>query len=197
MKPRFDFYSVDRNDITNEVYLDLIIHRDYDTNPLRPVVKMWKGKQTKPFSNFYYSKGVANAEASIAKEKNYADARQGRKDDEKREREILKTLKPTLAVGDILVSSYGYDQTNKDFFQIVSVKGKTALVQEIGQHVEEDGYMSGRAMPNSSSKKGKPFKKLICLRSYDGTNAIESIKISECQRAYLWDGKPEYVSWYA
>ncbi|EIE8009597.1 hypothetical protein LDW55_003780, partial [Escherichia coli] len=47
----------------------------------------------------------------------------------------MKTLtfnNGTVSVGDVFVSSWGYEQTNVNFYQVISVHGKkTVTVQEI------------------------------------------------------------------
>ena len=51
-------------------------------------------------------------------------------------------------IGDIFYSSWGYDQTNVDFFQVVDLKGKrTAVVQEINAKSELCGDWSGYTRP--------------------------------------------------
>lgn len=194
-KVRFDFWINEREDAANEKYLDLNIKRDYSKED-KPVVTMWQGKQSRPFSRYFYQ-NIQRAEASILKEKQNAEARQARKDEEKRVKEELKTAKPTLVAGDILNTSWGYDQTNVEYYLILEIKGKTAILQEIGQDVQENCYMSGITTPVPTVKRGEPFQKKICMRSYDGVNVRESVKISECQRATKWDGRPNHVSWYA
>jgi len=54
----------------------------------------------------------------------------------------------TLKVGDILYTSWGYDQTNVDFFIVTRTTGKTRVyVREIASDYEATGHMSGRAWP--------------------------------------------------
>ena len=53
-----------------------------------------------------------------------------------------------LEVGDILRSSWGYDQTNIDFYQVTAVVGKRMVeIRPIGQEIREDGFMSGTCTP--------------------------------------------------
>lgn len=56
-----------------------------------------------------------------------------------------------LVVDDVLCSSWGYDQTNVDYYKVVGLIGKSMVeIVEIGQQsVEgENGYMSGQCIPN-------------------------------------------------
>ena len=52
-------------------------------------------------------------------------------------------------VGDIFYSTWGYDQTNVDFWQVVELKGtQTAIIREIRAEVSRNtGYMSGDKWP--------------------------------------------------
>jgi hypothetical protein len=94
-----------------------------------------------------------------------------------------------LAAGDVLVSSWGYEQTNVDFYQVVEVKGKTATVVAIGQTIEQNGFMSGNVKPQKDVFCGEFFKKVIC----NG----DSIKVKDhYARKTDWD-KAHYSSWYA
>lgn len=51
-------------------------------------------------------------------------------------------------VGDILYTSWGYEQTNVEFFKVVRVLEKAVEVVAIGASVEETGFMSGETRPN-------------------------------------------------
>jgi len=50
-------------------------------------------------------------------------------------------------VGDILVSSWGYDQTNVDFYAVTKVSGKRVWIREIAADYQETGFMSGKTWP--------------------------------------------------
>lgn len=52
-----------------------------------------------------------------------------------------------LKVGDILHTSWGYDQTNVEFFAVTRVSGKRVWVREIAADSEATGFMSGKCWP--------------------------------------------------
>jgi len=54
---------------------------------------------------------------------------------------------PDYKVGDILHTSWGYDQTNVEYFQITEIKGKYAILREIGAESTETGWLQGRSAP--------------------------------------------------
>jgi hypothetical protein len=49
-----------------------------------------------------------------------------------------------IKAGDILSCSWGYDQTNVDFYQVIKTTAKTATVQEIDKKNKYTGDMSGK-----------------------------------------------------
>jgi hypothetical protein len=65
-----------------------------------------------------------------------------------------------LAVGDVLRSSWGYDQTNIDFYEVVGLIGKSMVeIREIGGAGYEDGFMSGQVVPLKGDFRGEPMRK--------------------------------------
>jgi len=59
-----------------------------------------------------------------------------------------KAFVPSLKVGDVLSTSWGYDQTNVEFFQVTKLIGKAMVeVREIAQNSEETGFMCGQCVP--------------------------------------------------
>lgn len=54
-------------------------------------------------------------------------------------------------IGDIFRCSWGYDQTNVDYFEAVAVKGKYVTVRAICKKYVETGNMSGRCTPMPGS----------------------------------------------
>lgn len=52
-------------------------------------------------------------------------------------------------VGDIFYDIWGYDQTNVDFYQVVSLRAAhTAVIRRIGGRVVEESGMSGKIVPD-------------------------------------------------
>ncbi len=101
----------------------------------------------------------------------------------------LDRMKPHgLEIGHILVTCWGYDQTNREFFKVIEVPGpRTVILQEvegIDASNGKEGYMQGQSVPGETFK-GEPIK---CVANYG------SVK-PEGHYASLWDGKP--VSWTA
>jgi len=108
---------------------------------------------------------------------------------EKVARELIRIAKELVAkdsyeVGDILYSSWGYDQTNVDFYQIVATTGKSVKIREIGQKVVRSTVGADYVVAVPNDFQSSPMTKRI--------RPGAPIKISSFQRAYPWDGKPRY-----
>lgn len=69
-----------------------------------------------------------------------------------------KARERVLAVGDILRCSWGYDQTNIDFFEVTALIGKAMVeIREIAQ--EAEGEWTGKCVPMPGQFIGKPMRK--------------------------------------
>lgn len=78
-----------------------------------------------------------------------------------------------VKVGDVFRSSWGYDQTNVDYYQVLSVSNKTATFCKIAQLSESDGFLQGNCVPAPNQFIGKPFKKLIQKSSKESSAYIK------------------------
>ena len=91
-----------------------------------------------------------------------------------------------LVKGLILVSSWGYDQTNIDFYIVNGVSGQFATVSKIEAPEKSTGPMFGTKSPILPVRvTGSPIRRkmrgaYISLNSYAG--------------AYPWDGSEQEVS---
>jgi hypothetical protein len=84
-----------------------------------------------------------------------------------------------LTVGAILRSSWGYDQTNVDYYQVTALVGSTMVeVREIGCQSEETGWLSGKCVPAPGSFIGEPARYRVSPQG-------DSIRIASYASAYL------------
>ena len=116
-----------------------------------------------------------------------------------------------IKVGSFYVRSWGYDQTNVDFYKIVGVtaSGKSVKVQHWSQTRADNSGESfhDSVVPGEKPRKVSDFSNVTPDMDYwDRKKAIiekdapvtthringNSIKINSYDWAYLWDGKPEY-----
>lgn len=105
-----------------------------------------------------------------------------------------------MKVGDILKSSWGYEQTNVSFYQVVKATAKMLTVRRIGSEMESDAElsMSGKVVPKVGVFMEGSRSEELRRKVLDG----DTIKINSYAYAYLMqpreDGsfKPSYVSFY-
>lgn len=93
----------------------------------RPVAHVYVGKQSKPVRRCYY-RSLESREADVRKVFAWRAEWQAAK---VAAREAKAAWKNPYKVGDIFDSSWGYDQTNVDFFECVGVKGKMLEIRKI------------------------------------------------------------------
>jgi hypothetical protein len=96
-------------------------------------------------------------------------------------------------VGDILVSSWGYDQTNIDFYKVIGLTAKSVKIVKIGQQIhEQTGWLQETVLPDPDIVLSEPITRRVGIAS-DGY----SVKVRDYAWAYLWDGRPKHQSHYA
>lgn len=90
-----------------------------------------------------------------------------------------------VIVGDIFVSSWGYDQVNVDFYQVVKTTPQSVVLRKIDKRL-----VKGRGEPTeyytavANKFVDRPFRRK--LQDYRGP----FVKINSYAIATKWDGKP-------
>ena len=138
------------------------------------LLKAFKGKASKPA--FYYS--YKNDEAANKQISAWIDALMITNAAKIRDK-AEKNQPHNIKIGDIFRSTWGYDQTNVEFWECVSVSGALITVKEIAQQREYTESMSGNCLPIPGKFIGAEKK---CRVQY-GTR----IKVSDCAHASLLD----------
>ena len=94
-----------------------------------------------------------------------------------------------IEAGIILVSQWGYDQTNVDFYTVVKRQGDWATVQKIGQQFAgHAGFLAENVLPFDEVV-GKPIRRKV--KGFMGT---ESVNVRDYASAVPWSGEPVYQS---
>lgn len=93
-------------------------------------------------------------------------------------------------IGDILVSTWGYEQTNVTWYQVVRVPGPKSIEIRCIEHgaMTYSTTMSGTVLPKPDAFKDEPITKRV---RPDGTIKVDHAVASR------WDGKPKFWSSYA
>ncbi len=153
------------------------------------LLKGWYGKARVPhksLSGYYYRTAEERANKVETVVSNLA-RHEARKIENRKKKSGVKAS-DFWAVGDVVEYSWGYDQTNVDFFQVVRVLKKSVEIAEIGQKCDDHGGPSGgHCAPVRYKNLGKPFKKMVTASGYLSFDHGIGTK---------WDGKQVWTSSY-
>lgn len=106
-------------------------------------------------------------------------------EDRKLERRAERKQPHTLKCGDVLYSSWGYEQTNVDFYQVTKVVGVNSVqIRPIAQCIERSEGHSDHVVPVTDSFRGEAMTKRVQPGNY--------MRIASYANAYPWDGRAKY-----
>lgn len=189
-KTRISYLMLKNNARLEESPLWKVVRFDVEKNgKIYPGCCCFSGNSSKEYNRFYYHNSE-DMEKAISNFKTNCESNEARKIANRKERsEYVPTSKP----GDIFVSTWGWEQTNVDFYQLVEVNKKTGVFIEIGSKMVEHGpgwsSMSAHVVADPEVKVGDIFRKQILPG--------EIINLESYKYCHKWDGSPEYMSWYA
>jgi hypothetical protein len=109
------------------------------------------------------------------------------------------TVADMVKVGDIFHYQWGYDQTNCEYFQVVSVKCKTATLRNIGSKSVpgSGGFMSERVSPVKDAFITGRMAETITKRIKAGYNGLPCFTMSFGTLSLTSESETHYSSWYA
>lgn len=148
----------------------------------RPCAMGFAGRRQKPDFWVRYSTAAAR-EAAVRTYFASAQAIAAR-----RQSSRIKPRK--LEVGHILSASWGYDQTNVDWFQVTALIGSTMVeLRPIAtNNTEATGWASGKCFPVADQFTGEPIR-----RRAKG----DAVRVDDSRYATLWDGRAQNWTAYA
>ncbi len=153
---------------------DALAYLYTDKHRQRPCALVYYGKQAKALAHHSY-RTEAEREKSVTRYFEGRRATLARKQEHKANR-----LAPNkLQVGDILNTCWGYDQTNREFFEVTEVCGQFVIIREIAQAREDTCYQQWRCAPQSGKFIGEPMRKLVQYGDH--------ITIDDVRTAHLWN----------
>ncbi|CAD7741035.1 hypothetical protein LMG31884_47200 (plasmid) [Xanthomonas hydrangeae] len=106
------------------------------------------------------------------------------------ERQAAKQKAHTLAVGDVLYSSWGWEQTNISFYEVVAVRGAVVDLRLLHQDKRYTSDVSGTCTPCRGSYAGDVLKG----KRPNGDNRI---RLNSYSSASVYDGIPKAWTSYA
>lgn len=128
--------------------------------------------------SFRYSFGSqAKRAAYVAEFLRNADAAAARRAATAVERKTVLAKPTTLVLGDVLSCSWGYDQTNVEYFEITKICGaRTIEIRKIKALREDTGFMTGLCVPTKGDYVSEPMRKKV--------SANETVRIYSFASAY-------------
>ncbi len=107
------------------------------------------------------------------------------------ERKARDSRPHQLQAGHVLVCSWGYEQTNVDFYQVTRVVSANMVeIRKIASTTtKETGWAQGQSVPLLDNFTGEAMRK----RVRDG----DRVTITDYASARLWDGTPQNWTAYA
>ena len=96
-----------------------------------------------------------------------------------------------IELNSIMVCSWGYDQTNIDYYQVTAVTEKMVTLRKLKTRVVDSTSTSDRVAPveNEFDPHGKPIKRRVVV--YDG---VPRVKIESYASARPWDGQARHAT---
>ena len=89
-------------------------------------------------------------------------------------------------------ASWGYDQTNIDYYEVVSRTAKTVQLRPIAKRlVRATGDMSELVEPIPGKYIGSAFRRKV------HTEHRDAVQIDSVSAAYPWDGTPDHQTHWA
>ena len=116
----------------------------------------------------------------------------------------IEKVKVTPKIGYILYSSWGYDQTNIDFYKVVKVSEFSVWIQKLNSAITE---VTGWAHQNVVATDSSTYE--VRISDYDEPAVYETrtypvrrhkiqsysdgygVSLNSFASAFLWDGKPK------
>ena len=167
----------------------------FTDNQQRPCARIWKGRQSKPIYAFYFDSeehrtSFINQKVALSQDQlDFKNAKKAERDN----------FVPTVKVGDIFCSSWGYEQTNVGFYQVLEKPSKhfvivRELCQDIVNGTLDDGGMSCKVTTRKDKfiEKSLPTKYKVAKYGNE-----QGIRIHRSETATIWNGREKYKSWYA
>ena len=111
-------------------------------------------------------------------------------EEKQRQEEAEQNKMNGISKGTIFYSSWGYEQTNIDFYQVIELKGKSTIVLlEMKKNtMREDGFMTGLCEPVENSFTGEKITRRV--------SRYGSVAIASFIPAFVWRGEQKRWSSY-
>ncbi len=153
-------------------------------------LQMYYPKAKKPFCNILSKTEDLREEYKEKQIKAYYEL-QTLKARRKEARKATPEKLSTVPIGSIFNWSWGYKQTNQNYYQLIELKGQLGTFRELAQERHETDFLQGDCKPIKDNFIGEPFKKKIQFQNNEAYIKMESF--GWCN---LWDGRTDYYTAY-
>lgn len=169
---------------------DAVAYLYANANGAYVLAVVYCGKRTKPDWHFRFK----NEERREKAVREYFEARRAtlqRKVDAAAAVKAKRAAGHGLQVGQVLVTSWGYDQTNIDWYQVTELVGSSSVkIRQIrGINTRDTGWATGECVPDIDNFKGPEMVKR--------PDEYGAVKIASYAYARVWDGRPRSWTAYA
>lgn len=120
----------------------------------KPAATIFVGKRAKPYSCFSYLTEAARERAVRLAFEGRRAALQRKAEADAARKEWKHSYKP----GDLFCASWGYEQTNIDWYECIEVRGSMLIVREIAQARTYDMGDRGQCVPQPGTYIGDPIR---------------------------------------
>lgn len=155
-----------------------------------PIGIIFSGKSSKPISNYVYpgENGLEIFSRSVDRAITNAKARAEVIAQRKEQNKL--TSDHDIKVGDIFYTSWGYDQTNSEFYKVVEVKGSRIYLRELKSEIQSnDGAGSDAIVPSEEFEDDKIHT--VSARANGTVTNLDGVSFLSLSK---WSGKPVYVT---
>jgi hypothetical protein len=193
MKTRIKFYD---KDITVP---EFGIEVNYSESELKAI--MYVGKSAKPVWHYRFKK-PEDMHGRIRHDVEYYTLEAEKKaanNAAKKTANAALVASDHFNIGDIIVNTWGWEQTNVEFYQVVAVLNKKIKVVEIAHSTVEgsEGFMSCNVMPRMDAFCSDERTLSLKVDVWDGKQVVNICNPERYYYFHKWDGRPQYKSWYA
>ena len=148
--------------------------------------------------NYYFSSIESREKYLTNHIESLERAAKSKKQKADRKKEVRADFVNPFKVDDIFVDSWGYDQTNVNFYQVVEVKAKSVVLREISyEQIEATGPMSAEVSPIKDDFCSEPFLKNVVFYLNAKNEPVYYLKSQFGSMSKHVAGQTHYKSWYA
>lgn len=144
--------------------------------------------------------GITRELLAVLEPERHAAMQERRRKESEELRRREREAAASVAVGDVFVTSWGYEQTNIDYFEVVEKHGQYVTLRPIASRtVEDTGWMQRtvEAVPGSYIDRCALIDDKSSARyKVKGTKDKPRIDLTSFASAYIWDGKPNNETSY-